>query len=496
MSSRTVSSASQELATSRPLSSRNSVRFDIQGTMAPPAKPSKSGLSTELVESPKPNAPPTLSKKPSSFFRRRKKSVSENHPAAMAIPALNADLQPPEPFIREASSVSSLRELMNPYLSSSPEVRKGSNAGRHDTTPKSSRVAGDKSTIRPVFHRLATESPTRKAPQQAPKVDDLKSANVESAKVDVYPDNKLLQPGGQSFLHDKSSNETGLNGNDSPADATQTLSASEQLMGPSVTSHQPNDSRLKHSAPTINPSIKPAELVVDYLQASEHQQCKASKLPRSRTLSGDDFSLPAPAEHLSVPANQEGKETVVATVTPDEAIPRVWLRPEKATQDLRKLAENSTAADGDETPQAKDNRPTSSKRPRAIVKATTDPVVATASASDPTSPDFDVTLPFREDRVLAQRVFEGDESLVAKSKAAAWLGETGPDRGRVRRAYMELFDWQSLNILAALRDFCGRLLLKGETQQVDRILDAFSSRWCTCNPDHGFKATGKKLVPL
>ncbi|KAL8966294.1 MAG: hypothetical protein Q9183_003435 [Haloplaca sp. 2 TL-2023] len=497
MSSRSVSSASQELTTSQPQSSRNSVRVDSQGTMAPPAKPSKSGLSTELVEPAKPNAPPTLSKKPSSFFRRRKKSVSESHAAAMPIPAPNADLQPPEPFIREASSVSSLRELMNPYLSSSPEVRKGSNAGRHDTTPKSSRVAGDKPTIRPVFHRSATESPTRKAPQQAPKIDDSRSANVEGAKGGVNQDNKLLQPGGQSFLHDNSSNETGLNGNESPADATQIPSALEQPMGPSVAPYQPpNNSRLKHSAPTINPSIKPAELVVDYLQASEHQKSIASKLPRSRTVSGDDFSLPTPAEQLTVPTNTEGKETVVATVTPDETTPRVWLRPERATQDLRKLAENSPAADGDETPQAKDNRPTSSKRPRAIVKATTDPIVATASTSDPTSPDFDVTLPFREDRVLAQRVYEGDESLVAKSKAAAWLGEAGPDRGRVRRAYMELFDWQNLNILAALRDFCGRLLLKGETQQVDRILDAFSSRWCTCNPDHGFKATGKKLAPL
>src|SRR5204863_3919991 len=27
-----------------------------------------------------------------------------------------------------------------------------------------------------------------------------------------------------------------------------------------------------------------------------------------------------------------------------------------------------------------------------------------------------------------------------------------------------------------------------ESQQVDRILDAFAKRWCECNPNHGFKA--------
>jgi Sec7-like guanine-nucleotide exchange factor len=60
---------------------------------------------------------------------------------------------------------------------------------------------------------------------------------------------------------------------------------------------------------------------------------------------------------------------------------------------------------------------------------------------------------------------------------------------------MAFFDWHLKNVLAALRDLCGHLILKGETQQVDRILDAFSVRWCRCNPNHGFKATGKAPRP-
>jgi Sec7-like guanine-nucleotide exchange factor len=79
--------------------------------------------------------------------------------------------------------------------------------------------------------------------------------------------------------------------------------------------------------------------------------------------------------------------------------------------------------------------------------------------------------------------------VVGNVPAAAWLGE--PDRATVREAYMRLYNWSNMNILAALRSLCQRLVLKGETQQVDRVLDAFSCRWCDCNPSHGFKATGK-----
>lgn len=55
---------------------------------------------------------------------------------------------------------------------------------------------------------------------------------------------------------------------------------------------------------------------------------------------------------------------------------------------------------------------------------------------------------------------------------------------------MAMFDWSNMNILSAVRMLCGKLVLKGETQQVDRIVDAFSRRWCECNPNHGLKSAG------
>jgi hypothetical protein len=97
------------------------------------------------------------------------------------------------------------------------------------------------------------------------------------------------------------------------------------------------------------------------------------------------------------------------------------------------------------------------------------------------------------DREQAQKLFDSQDEVVGNDPAAAWLGD--PDRATIREAYMRLFNWSNMNILAALRSLCQRLVLKGETQQVDRVLDAFSTRWCDCNPSHGFKATGKHMLP-
>lgn len=93
------------------------------------------------------------------------------------------------------------------------------------------------------------------------------------------------------------------------------------------------------------------------------------------------------------------------------------------------------------------------------------------------------------DRDLAQKLFNDQEEITGDEPAASWLGSV--DRVMVRKAYMGLFNWTNMDILAALRSLCTKIALKGETQQVDRVLDALSSRWCECNPDHGFKAVGK-----
>lgn len=105
---------------------------------------------------------------------------------------------------------------------------------------------------------------------------------------------------------------------------------------------------------------------------------------------------------------------------------------------------------------------------------------------------FVVGDPTEDERQKAQKIFDGNEDFIQKDKAAGWMGSEGLVRQRTLRAYLELYDFGNLSILDSLREICARLVLRGETQQVDRILAAFSKRWTDCNPNHGFRSIGKK----
>ncbi|KAJ2966662.1 hypothetical protein NQ176_g10041 [Zarea fungicola] len=104
-------------------------------------------------------------------------------------------------------------------------------------------------------------------------------------------------------------------------------------------------------------------------------------------------------------------------------------------------------------------------------------------------PLFIIGEPTEDDKLKAKKIYDGLEDFIQKDKAAAWMGEEGPIRKRTLQAYMELYNFTDKSIVSALRSICERLILRAETQQVDRILVAFSKRWCDCNPNHGFKAT-------
>ncbi|KAL8789105.1 MAG: hypothetical protein Q9213_001368 [Squamulea squamosa] len=489
MSSRNTNAGTHEfsLLQSQPQSSRNSVRLNSLTVAAPPPKLSKSKLLGEVTYLPREPVPAPLQKKPSSFFRRRKKSISEPVPPPALVPDPPPEFQPPDPIVKHNPSISSLRELMNPYLSNSPEVRKGSTTEHHDTASKIQRIPIGNSTVNPNFPAPAIHKSTNKVLEEK-QIETSICGNALSANADANSDDNLLHPHDQSFLHDNSSNETRVDaGKTSQLVISETDTAEKPI---SSQAGQGNLSDVDHEpAPFNDGFIQAAQPVVDFIQNTKGRKTLGRKLPQSRKISGDDHVMRETNERSAPSKAVLVKEAVPATLIPDETTPRVWLRPEKSTEDLRGLAETSLPGGNTQHSQADNDRPTSSRRGRMAKPTVKAPDLLRAGSFDPTSPDFDVTLPFREDKVLAQRVYEGDEKLVSKAKAAAWLGDAGPDRARVRRAYMELFDWQNLNILAALRDFCGRLLLKGETQQVDRILDAFSTRWCACNANHGFKAT-------
>ena len=93
---------------------------------------------------------------------------------------------------------------------------------------------------------------------------------------------------------------------------------------------------------------------------------------------------------------------------------------------------------------------------------------------------------------FADKCWNEDESFLRKEKIAEWLGGFGELNQAALHAYMERFDFKGLRLDAAFRKLCEKLYLRAETQQVDRILAAFSSRFFEDNPDSVFGSIGER----
>ncbi|KAF9434062.1 hypothetical protein BGZ76_008636 [Entomortierella beljakovae] len=82
----------------------------------------------------------------------------------------------------------------------------------------------------------------------------------------------------------------------------------------------------------------------------------------------------------------------------------------------------------------------------------------------------------------AKRCFEEDELFKKKDQIAEYLGTPKPFNRLVLVNYMNFFDFDGMRLDVAFRTLCQKLVLKGETQEVDRILEVFAGRYVTCNP--------------
>jgi hypothetical protein len=181
-----------------------------------------------------------------------------------------------------------------------------------------------------------------------------------------------------------------------------------------------------------------------------------------------------------------------ASRNPSPAAKRVWLdttAAEDGSDDLKLPLEGARSSQ-----KSLDTSPTSPNE--VFHSATSLPIVQVESRDSDTMPaiveDRSAHLePTDAERARALQIFNGEDSSVQKAQTAAILGDVTLSSTRTRKAFMDLFDWAGFNILGAMRDMCGKLVLKAETQQVDRILMSLSERWCECNPNHGFKAVGK-----
>jgi hypothetical protein len=489
--------------TSRPNSKAHHIGNQIRPHYAPPPP-------REPPPPPKEHTH-TLTKKPSSFFRRRKKSVSEpEHPVPVpSVPPIQfqprTDVSQPLP-----SPVSSLRKVMNPYLKS-PGKSPLDSEYTHGIDSRMDDFPGDDRNVRGFSPDY---EPDKKATIRTVKPssrddDEPRSSSTALAQKSLAPpshgrqDRQSKDDGDGTFLQDASDNDP-----DAHSDTSKSAPQTAEAMGAKW---------LGGFASPPSPSIaRDMELVAEY----ERVHSKRSPASAKQDLAKASPPLESPQSATGPKAGQvesgditykgvKDEEWVMLTPTklPEQEDNRVWLEPTSSEEELgpKSLELPIKAANASDRTSGSTDTIYKSASSLPIVQIDGTDEASTSGPQLMNTTDAlraldehvqDNTIPQESDRDRARQIYDGNEDFIPKEKAAAWMGEEGASRSRTLVAYFELYDFGNLNILAALRVMCNRLVLKAESQQVDRILEEFAQRWCQCNPNHGFKHVGEFLFPV
>lgn len=497
---RSHGSATSAETTDRPSSTRQHVGSQMK-SQPPPREPP-----------PAPKEPThVLTKKPSSFFRRRKKSVTE-FDAPVPVPTvplkLKNDREPDkidrEPEVEKPlpSPVSSLRQVMNPYLRTPL---------RSPIDLFSQSTLDQKSDDSYEFERIGRGFSPDYEPDPSATIRAVETADDELPMdhIGAQLDSEHPMPyspdfcfGGErskdatdvTFLQDSSDNER-------DASDIAPVSKPEPNRGKTVATNS------RVPSPAV---VRDMALVAEYERTHSKRSptpAKAEVAKTSPVIASLKSGMESRSSLRQTVLGAKGEDWVMLTPnkSPNQVAKehRVWLEPSSSEEDLPAPGLALPGTDGGASG-------VSSSTDTVYKSATSLPIlqIEGEEASRPTADHLmsaDEAIRFLEEPVLieegltpadgdcerAQKVFDGNEDFIQREKAAAWMGEEGAARTKTLIAYMELYDFTNLNILASLRNMCGRLVLKAESQQVDRILVAFARRWCECNPNHGFKAIGE-----
>ncbi|XP_058496677.1 cytohesin 4b [Solea solea] len=80
------------------------------------------------------------------------------------------------------------------------------------------------------------------------------------------------------------------------------------------------------------------------------------------------------------------------------------------------------------------------------------------------------------------------EEGLNKTAIGEFLGEREELHLQTLKAFVELHEFSDLNLVQALRQFLWSFRLPGEAQKIDRMMEAFATRYCDCNT-HVFQST-------
>ncbi|KAI9666256.1 MAG: hypothetical protein M1821_004191 [Bathelium mastoideum] len=441
---------------------------------------------------------PALQKKPSSFFRRRKRSVTDAGPPPSLPAQFSAHMYPPMPPSQPSPSISSLRKVMTPWLNgahASPteavfDARQTVRVENDDTVYMDDGYAGQAKHHAPRASAGNAASRRDGTSQNAAMLQ----ANDFAVAEQKIKTSLMRYDHGDTFLADNSDVE------EKPrlGDDSMKIRAGTKEAGEAKPTHidlpPPTSAQKQQQLPeTHSSSLVHAEAIKKKSFPSQATSPQSVETAKTHWDSNEKIS-PADDETYVVTTVAKGNHAPPSNSSNSQ---RLWLNPTKSEEKLDQSSsvclqlpiEGSRPSASILSPssEADDELSTSVPDSRLNADISTQDASLSVGVAGTAVPFADVNEPTEEDKQRAEQIFNGDETFVSKSEAAAWLGDKEAVNLRTRKAYMELFNWTDMNVLAAMRDFCQRLVLKGETQQIDRLLHAFSRRWCACNVNHGFK---------
>ena len=407
--------------------------------------------------------PSQVLNKKSSFFRRRRKSVTEATPVPAFPPQLEphsyaptapqsrgstAPVGPPPPL----SPTSSLRKVMNPYIDDVPPARRDAKS-RHLHTE--SRGAASPPPIAPLGDEERVAPPYPAGHEARPRWPEYEQDTIRAAH----------QPAAHPPL-DRVSTDTGrprasTGHSRAPSDVHKELPA----LPPEPSALDEPDGLYMRSSPAK--TAKPPENALERPLPKVRQPRwppRAEETARpvlSRISTAPDMRNDSARASGSTLGDYQSATSKIHSPMPDADLSAAALDAAKALSSMEhEKVEDAAASAADDG----------------------------APGTEPPAPALNDTAPSAEDRALAEKLLHGEAEAVPREETVAYLGTASEGRAQVRQAFVDLFDWRDASILTALRDFCARVPLRGETQQVDRVLDVLAHRWCACNPHHGFQA--------
>ncbi|ODV78339.1 uncharacterized protein CANTADRAFT_35488, partial [Suhomyces tanzawaensis NRRL Y-17324] len=86
---------------------------------------------------------------------------------------------------------------------------------------------------------------------------------------------------------------------------------------------------------------------------------------------------------------------------------------------------------------------------------------------------------------IANKLFQEEFVSIQPEEYTQFLAAGDEESTKIRSHYMNLFDWDA-NLLKSTRMLCAKLYLKGESQEIDRILSSFTKSYIKQHPQNVF----------